>query len=320
MFRRGGLLGSTCQQAPNSRTGEEHSFGCVGGFKSSIVWRNHVQEDARSGPPPYPVVAHHISVPQRLGGRYQDRRRAQDAEHALLADPRQGHQGYRRRKNNVELILLGPPTEDAVEQQINMVQDAISQKPDARDLRAVAAGRRRQRSGESQGGQHSGAAWSTPACPRASRTIRPTSAPTTSRPARLGGEALAKLLKKGDKVLLLDGTPGNPSMNRRIDGAAEVLEAAGMVIASRLPAFSDREKAYSGDPGGAPVQSGHRRRVLRQRRTGARLHAGPEAGGQERSGDRRRRRDNDAIKAIHGRRHVRHHRPGQLPDGPDRVR
>jgi len=29
--------------------------------------------------------------------------------------------------NNVDLILLGPPTEDAIEQQINMVQDVLSQ-------------------------------------------------------------------------------------------------------------------------------------------------------------------------------------------------
>src|SRR5690554_4300967 len=29
----------------------------------------------------------------------------------------------------VELIKLGPPTEDAVEQQINMVEDALSRKP-----------------------------------------------------------------------------------------------------------------------------------------------------------------------------------------------
>ena len=28
-------------------------------------------------------------------------------------------------KNNVELVLLGPPTEDAIEQQINMVQDVL---------------------------------------------------------------------------------------------------------------------------------------------------------------------------------------------------
>ena len=33
-------------------------------------------------------------------------------------------------KNNVDLILLGPPSEDAVEQEINMVQDVLSQNVD----------------------------------------------------------------------------------------------------------------------------------------------------------------------------------------------
>jgi ribose transport system substrate-binding protein len=53
------------------------------------------------------------------------------------------------------------------------------------------------------------------------------------------------VLKKGDKVLLLDGAPGNPSMTDRVNGAESVLKAAGMVIASKQPAYSDREKAYT---------------------------------------------------------------------------
>ncbi|SCM75811.1 D-ribose-binding periplasmic protein [uncultured Pleomorphomonas sp.] len=147
-------------------------------------------------------------------------------------------------KSNVDLVLLGPPTEDAVEQQINMVQDAISQQPDALIF-----------------------APSQPAAAvnvllKAKEAGIPVILVDTGMPdgfedyvtyigtdnfaaGKMGGEALAALLKKGDKALLLDGTPGNPSMNRRIDGAAEVLEAAGIVVAARLPAFSDREKAYS---------------------------------------------------------------------------
>jgi ribose transport system substrate-binding protein len=62
---------------------------------------------------------------------------------------------------------------------------------------------------------------------------------------KAGGKALAAVLKKGDKVLLLDGAPGNPSMTDRVNGAESVLKAAGMVIASKQPAYSDREKAYT---------------------------------------------------------------------------
>ncbi len=147
-------------------------------------------------------------------------------------------------KNNVDLIVLGPPTEDAVEQQINMVQDLIAQKPAALIF--------------------------SPSQPAASLSIlnkvRAAKIPVllvdTGMPAqftdyatfigtdniaagRAGGEALVKLLKKGDKVILLEGAPGNPSMTDRVNGAEEVLKQAGIVIASRQPAYSDREKAYT---------------------------------------------------------------------------
>ena len=147
-------------------------------------------------------------------------------------------------KNNVELILLGPPTEDAVEQQINMVQDVIAQKPAALIF--------------------------SPSQPAASMSIltkvRAAKIPVllvdTGMPAQFtdyatfigtdniaagkaGGKALAEKLKKGDKVILLEGAPGNPSMTDRINGAEEILKPLGIIVASRQPAYSDREKAYT---------------------------------------------------------------------------
>jgi ribose transport system substrate-binding protein len=147
-------------------------------------------------------------------------------------------------KAGVELILLGPPTEDAIEQEINMVQDVISQQVDV----IVFA----------------------PSQPPASINVLnqakkkgiPVILVDTGMPAtftdyatfigtdniaagKTGGTALAAKLQKGDKVILLDGAPGNPSMSDRIKGAEGVLKAAGMVIAAKQPAFSDREKAYT---------------------------------------------------------------------------
>jgi len=147
-------------------------------------------------------------------------------------------------QNNVDLILLGPPTEDAVEQQINMVQDVLAQKPDALIF--------------------------SPSQPSTAINIltkvRAAGIPVllvdTGMPenftdyasfigtdniaaGKAGGEALIKLLKKGDKVLLIEGAPGNPTMTDRCDGAQQVLEAAGLVVAARQPGWSDREKAYT---------------------------------------------------------------------------
>jgi ribose transport system substrate-binding protein len=148
------------------------------------------------------------------------------------------------KKNNVELILLGPPTEDAVEQQINMVQDALSQKPAAlifspsQPATAVNVLMKAKAQGVPVLLVDTGMP--------ASFTDYVTFIGTDNIAAgKAGGKELASLLQKGDKVILLDGAPGNPSMTDRCTGAEEVLKASGIVIAARQPAYSDREKAYT---------------------------------------------------------------------------
>ena len=146
--------------------------------------------------------------------------------------------------NNVDLILLGPPTEDAIEQQINMVQDVLSQNIDVLVF--------------------------SPSQPAASVNVLlqakakkiPVILVDTGMPegfndyasfigtdnlaaGKAGGKALASQLKPGSKVLLIDGAPGNPACNDRIKGAEEVLKASGMIIAAKQPAYSDREKGYT---------------------------------------------------------------------------
>ena len=146
--------------------------------------------------------------------------------------------------NNVDLILLGPPTEDAIEQQINMVQDVLSQNIDVLVF--------------------------SPSQPAASVNVLlqakakkiPVILVDTGMPegfndyasfigtdnlaaGKAGGKALASQLKPGSKVLLIDGAPGNPACNDRIKGAEDVLKASGMIIAAKQPAYSDREKGYT---------------------------------------------------------------------------
>jgi ribose transport system substrate-binding protein len=148
------------------------------------------------------------------------------------------------KKHNVTLTVLGPPTEDAVEQQINMVQDALAQKPDVlvfSPSQPATAVNVLMKAKE----QHVPVILVDTGMP-ASFTDYVTFIGTDNTAAgKAGGKALAAVLKKGDKVLLLDGAPGNPSMTDRVNGAEEVLKAAGMVIASKQPAYSDREKAYT---------------------------------------------------------------------------
>lgn len=60
-----------------------------------------------------------------------------------------------------------------------------------------------------------------------------------------GGKALAAMLTKGDKVALISGALGNPSTDDRIKGAKEALEEAGMEIVAEQPANSDKSEAMS---------------------------------------------------------------------------
>ena len=148
------------------------------------------------------------------------------------------------KKHNVTLTVLGPPTEDAVEQQINMVQDALAGKPDVlifSPSQPATAVNVLMKAKE----QHVPVILVDTGMP-ASFTDYATFIGTDNTAAgKAGGKALAAVLKKRDKVLLLDGAPGNPSMTDRVNGAESVLKAAGMVIASKQPAYSDREKAYT---------------------------------------------------------------------------
>ena len=147
-------------------------------------------------------------------------------------------------KVKVELIVLGPPAENLIEQQINMLQDVLSQNPDALIF--------------------------SPSQPATAGSVLakfkdkkiPVLLVDTGMPegftdyltfigtdnysaGKKGGEALAALVTQGDKVALLDGTPGNSAMNDRIKGANDVLLAKGVLVAANQPAYSDREKAYT---------------------------------------------------------------------------
>jgi len=209
------------------------------------------------------------------------------------------------KKHNVTLTVLGPPTEDAVEQQINMVQDALAGKPDVlifSPSQPATAVNVLMKAKE----QHVPVILVDTGMP-ASFTDYVTFIGTDNTAAgKAGGKALAAVLKKGDKVLLLDGAPGNPSMTDRVNGAEAVLKAAGMIIASKQPAYSDREKAYTAT-----------QNVLQSSPDikGVFSAAGRQEGPRHRRGREQRQPEGHA-----GGRPLRQHRPGQLRHGPARGR
>ena len=148
------------------------------------------------------------------------------------------------KENNVSLLVLGPPTEDAVEQQINMFQDALSQRP-AAIIFAPSQPPTAVNVMQKAKAQNVPVVLVDTPMPEGFVDYATFVGMDNGAIGRAGGEALSKLLKTGDSVLLIEGAPGNPTMTERCNGAEEVLKAAGMKIAARQPAYSDREKAYS---------------------------------------------------------------------------
>lgn len=147
-------------------------------------------------------------------------------------------------KNNVDLILQGPASEDMVEQQVNMLQDVLTQNP---AVLCVAP---------------SQPPTVLPVLDKAKAKGIPVIVIDTKLPdeytdfasfigttningGKQGGRYLASLLHKGDKVALILGAPGNPSTTDRVTGAQQELEKAGMVIAAVQPAYSDRERGMT---------------------------------------------------------------------------
>ena len=148
-------------------------------------------------------------------------------------------------KYGFELVELGPPTEDAVTEQINMMEDVISK------------------------GEVVGIVFSPSQPPtainvmnRAKQAKIPVAVIDTPLPSSysdyltyigsnnyqigvLGAQEMVKVLPSGGKVTILEGAPGNVAMTDRADGAEKVFKDNGIVIESRQPANSDRERAFS---------------------------------------------------------------------------
>jgi ribose transport system substrate-binding protein len=145
-------------------------------------------------------------------------------------------------KNNVDLMLAGPPSEDDVEQQVNMIEDALTKKPAVLLLAAsqpptvIPVLEKAKKAGIPVVLLDTDVEWPSKA----------TFIGTTNLTAgKQGGQFLSGILQKGDKVVLIDGAPGNPACNDRIKGASEVLKAAGITIAATQPGYSDRDKAMT---------------------------------------------------------------------------
>lgn len=142
----------------------------------------------------------------------------------------------------IEVTVVGPSAESQVIEQVNMLEDQISQSPGAIVV------------------SPSQPDTVVPVLENAVKADLPvllidsdadfegktTFIGTDNHTAgREGGKLLASMLQKGDKVVLISGALGNPATDSRIKGAKEALEEAGMEIVAEQPGDSDKTKAMS---------------------------------------------------------------------------
>lgn len=142
----------------------------------------------------------------------------------------------------IDVTVVGPSAESQVIEQVNMLEDQVSQSPGAIVV------------------SPSQPDTVVPVLEQAAQTDLPvllidsdadfegktTFIGTENFTAgQEGGKLLASMLEKGDKVALIAGALGNPATDDRIKGAKEALEEAGMEVVAEQPGESDKTKAMS---------------------------------------------------------------------------
>lgn len=142
----------------------------------------------------------------------------------------------------VDGTVVGPASEGHILDQINLIEDVFNQSPDALILAPILP------------------STVLSVLERFKKMKIPvlfvdTDAPWSSKAAfvgtdnwmvgKKGGEALAHMLKAGQKVVLISGALGNVTTDERIRGAKEALKNAKMNIVAQQPADCDKAKAMA---------------------------------------------------------------------------
>ncbi|OAS89274.1 MULTISPECIES: sugar ABC transporter substrate-binding protein [Metabacillus] len=143
---------------------------------------------------------------------------------------------------NVDGTILGPSSESQVMEQINMMQDALTKGPDALVVSATQPETAIPTFNQYKESDipvlliNQDVDWDNKV------TFIGTDNFTAGKK---GGELLASMLQKGDKVALIGGVLGSQTHRDRLDGAKEALVAAGMEVVAEQPADSDKSKAMN---------------------------------------------------------------------------
>lgn len=143
--------------------------------------------------------------------------------------------------DNVELILLGPPTEDAVEQQINMVQDVLTQGIDVLVFSPSQPNSSVKVLQDAKSKNIPVILVDTP-MPDGFEDYATFIGTTNNVAGEDAAKELIPRIPPASNVVIIEGAPGNPTTTDRANGAESIFKAQGFTTI-RQPAYSDRNRA-----------------------------------------------------------------------------
>ncbi|MDR1300930.1 MAG: sugar ABC transporter substrate-binding protein [Treponema sp.] len=145
--------------------------------------------------------------------------------------------------HNVELILRGPLSEDAVEDQLALVREVLGQ---GIQVLVFAPSQPAQAVGILTEAKQQGipVILVDTAMPEGFQEYAIFIGTANATIGHQGARELVTRLKPEDQVVLIEGDPANTTTAARINAAEEDLRAAGFRIVAREAAYSDRELAY----------------------------------------------------------------------------
>ncbi|MEJ9212725.1 sugar ABC transporter substrate-binding protein [Bacillus smithii] len=146
------------------------------------------------------------------------------------------------KKLGVNVKVVGPSSESQVMEQVNMIQDQLSQSPSALVVSPSQPDTVVPVLNTAVKQKVPVLLIDTDAKFDGKTTFIGTDNATAGKAA---GKLLGSMLHKGDKVVLIAGALGNPATDERIKGAKKELIKEGMQIVAEQPADSDKSKAMS---------------------------------------------------------------------------
>jgi ribose transport system substrate-binding protein len=145
----------------------------------------------------------------------------------------------------ITIDAFGPPTEDGVEEQINMVQNAINSKYDAIVFSPCQPPAAIPVLGQAKAAGIPVVVIDTPMPESFTDYVTYIGSNNFQIGVEGANALIAATPNKAAVVMVIEGAPGNPSTTQRADGVIDTFTKAGYKVFDRQPGYSDRQQALN---------------------------------------------------------------------------